>query len=125
MRTIIAITLACFLSACASYSLTDANGNKVSGSMMNGAASVSSGAACAPAVPSPSATPPSTSPPPAMQAKMVCDSQGQHCQAMMMALAADNAPVCNTIVANVRGTDLTTLFQWAMAGAGIGFLLAK
>ena len=35
---------------------------------------------------------------------------------MMMALAADSAPACDTTVATVRGTDTTTYFGWILAG---------
>jgi hypothetical protein len=43
-------------SSCASYSIDDQHGNKLSGSSMNGSYSVSHGPACQPATPSP-ATP--------------------------------------------------------------------
>jgi hypothetical protein len=105
------------LGGCATtVNIKDANGDTMSGSLTNGSMSLSHGLACVPAVPSPAAPLPQSTPAPAMQAKMVCDSQGQHCQAMMMALAADNAPTCDTTVATVRGTDTTTYFGWILAG---------
>lgn len=117
MKTIIAITLACFLSACSTaVNIKDANGNTMSGSLTNGSMSMSSGDACVPAVPSGATNPPPTPAPTPLQARMVCDSQGQHCQAMMMALAVDNTPTCMTTVAVVRGTDTTTYFGWLLAG---------
>ena len=117
-KTLIAITLACFLSACSTtVSIVSKDGkNTMSGSLSNGSMSYSEGEACQPAVPSPGAPIPATPTPPAMQAKMVCDPQGQHCQAMMMALAATNEPTCYTQVATVRGTDTTTYFGWILAG---------
>jgi hypothetical protein len=124
MKTIIAITLACFLSACSSYSLDDGNGNKLSGSMMNGAASISRGAACTPAAPSSSAPTPPVNFPAAATPVTVCDPNGQNCHPghMMMDTTANQ---CVTSVVNVRGTDITTLFAW-IAAAGLGaFALAK
>ena len=110
------IVLIAFFAACSTaVNIKDQNGNSMSGSLTNGSMSISSGAACTPAVPSP-ASPIPVAPTPAMQAKMVCDSQGQHCQAMMMSVAADNAPCCYTTVATVRGTVTTTYFGWILAG---------
>ena len=125
MRTILAITLACVLSACASYSLDDHSGNTLSGSMMNGAASISRGAACTPAAPSGAAPTPPVSFPAVSTPVQICDPNGQNCHPGHMMMEAAPAPTCDTTVVNVRGTDITTFFAW-IAAAGLGaFALAK
>ena len=112
MRQIALILLTLF-AGCSSYSITAPDGKStVSGSMLNGSASYSSGAACTPAVPSP-VTPIPQQPTTALVPRMVCDSTGKNCQAML--IQADTTPQCFTQLAVVRGTDISSYFAWVFA----------
>jgi len=110
-------------SSCASYSIDDQHGNKLSGSSMNGSYSVSHGPACQPATPSPATPIPANYPTFASQAQ-VCDTTGHSCRLVNTSTTVIDTG-CDTTVVNIRGTDPTTWLQWII-GAGLGvFALAK
>lgn len=128
MKYLALIVLVCFsVSGCASYSLSDGNGNTISGSSMNGAYSISRGPGCTPTYPSDVGAPivfPTAAPVP-VAASQVCDVNGHNCRLAYMSLAAPSPPVCETTVINIHGMNPTTLIAGILA-AGVGaFLLSK
>jgi hypothetical protein len=127
MKYLAFIVLTCFFaSGCASYSLSDGNGNTISGSSMNGAYSISRGPGCVPTYPSDVTAPvtfPAAAPVPVGLSQM-CDVSGKNCRPATMYLAA-TPPVCETTVVNIHGMNPTTLIQDVLV-AGVGaFLLSK
>lgn len=88
----------------------------MSGSLMNGALSYSTGAACTPTVPSPVTPIPASPSTPALVApRMICDANGTNCKAVLQPVQDVTAPTCQTQLAVVRGTDISTYFGWTFA----------
>jgi hypothetical protein len=125
LALLLLLSLACALSACASYNIKDAQGNTLSGSTPNGAVSISQGPGCVPTSPSDVTVVPAN--PIIATAAMpaqICDSTGQHCRAALMS-ATVAAPVCDTTVVNVHGTDPLSWLKWLAAIGGGAFILAS